>query len=104
MSEKKQTAFSMLEHQFPNAANKLDTKEFIQAASCTVSLIERTGKVFSPVIYDMNGNIRKLKRKFDLDHGEFKYLEDMILNEQEQGSLIAVDALLWLKRYIIFTK
>ncbi|XP_037938836.1 pleckstrin homology domain-containing family A member 8 isoform X2 [Teleopsis dalmanni] len=68
---------------------KVQTVAFLEAATEIVSVLETFGKLFSPVISDMNGNI--------LDEIKYEYLEDMItLNVNVDN--FAANALLWLKR------
>ncbi|XP_019768150.1 uncharacterized protein LOC109543069 isoform X2 [Dendroctonus ponderosae] len=52
------TAFSVLQVQFPVATDRLRTLDFLEAAHGLVTIVERFGKVFAPVINDMNGNIK----------------------------------------------
>ncbi|KAJ8944532.1 hypothetical protein NQ318_009695 [Aromia moschata] len=100
-SEERKTAFSVLPAQFPNADEKIKTKDFFGSLfSC--SLFKKFGKVFSPVTYDMKGNIKKLTSKYEEDREKHEYLEDMILREQELGGIIATDALMWLRRALDF--
>lgn len=100
--EETKTAFSILPVQFPSGDGKIKTKEFLDAASGAVTLVERFGKVFSPVIYDMNGNIRKLTQKYEENKENNEYLEDMVLKEQQEGQGFATDALMWLRRALHF--
>ncbi|CAH2007564.1 unnamed protein product [Acanthoscelides obtectus] len=101
-AEDKKTAFCVLQVHFPNPSEKIKTFEFLQASFATVSLINRFGKIFSPVTYDMGGNISKLTGKYEEDESAHLYLEDMILNEHSEGGMVAVDALLWLRRGLNF--
>ncbi|XP_018564403.1 pleckstrin homology domain-containing family A member 8 [Anoplophora glabripennis] len=100
--EETKTIFSILPAQFPSVDGKIKTKEFLDAASGAVTLVDRFGKVFSPVTYDMNGNIRKLSQKYEEDTENNEYLEDMILKEQQGGQGLATDALMWLRRALHF--
>ncbi|KAL1488543.1 hypothetical protein ABEB36_015007 [Hypothenemus hampei] len=101
-NEESKTAFTILSIYFPEPGEKIKTLEFLEASSGIVSLVEKFGKVFSPVVTDMNGNIKKLFRKYneniDLNHN----IEDMILREKMEGDIIATDALLWLRRALHF--
>ncbi|KAJ8917656.1 hypothetical protein NQ315_005103 [Exocentrus adspersus] len=102
LQEETKTAFSILPVQFPSVNEKIKTKEFLDASSGAVCLIERFGKVFSPVTYDMNGNIKKLTHKYEEDLETHEYLEDMILQEQQSGQGSATDSLMWLRRALHF--
>lgn len=69
----------------------------------SLSISDQFGKVFAPVVYDMNGNIEKLEKIY-LQNCEYnKYLEEMILHDIENKSIAAKDSLLWLKRYCSIT-
>lgn len=41
---------------------------------------------------------QKLTKVYERDREKFKYLHDMIICENEDGGILATDALLWLKR------
>ncbi|KAJ3642538.1 hypothetical protein Zmor_025306 [Zophobas morio] len=105
-SEESATIFSTLPGQFPNLVEnknqKMKTREFIDASSGVVTLVEKFGKVFAPVIYDMNGNIRKITGKYEEDKDKNEFMEDMILKQKEAGELVVVNALQWLRRALHF--
>ncbi|CAG9767296.1 unnamed protein product [Ceutorhynchus assimilis] len=104
-NEESKTAFSVLSAHFPEPGEKLKTLEFLDAAAGVVSLVEKLGKIFSPVVNDINGNIKKLLESYNKDPETNEYLEDMILKEQIEGDNsrgIATDALLWLRRALHF--
>ncbi|KAJ8909552.1 hypothetical protein NQ315_010844 [Exocentrus adspersus] len=104
--EKIKTIFSTLPAQFPlaNDTSKIKTREFLNASLATVFLLERIGKLFAPIIYDMNSNLKQLKEKYEGKKKEYEYLEDMILDEKEAGQTTATDALLWLRRALHFVE
>ncbi|EFA09993.1 glycolipid transfer protein [Tribolium castaneum] len=105
-SEDSATIFSTLPGQFPNLLEdgdqKIKTREFLDASAGVVILVERFGKVFTPVIYDMNGNIKKITVKYEEDRENYEFLEDMILKQKNVGQLLVVDALQWLRRALHF--
>ncbi|CAH1379113.1 unnamed protein product [Tenebrio molitor] len=105
-SEESATLFSTLPGQFPNVAEdreqKIKTREFLDASSGVVILVEKFGKVFAPVIYDMNGNIRKISGKYEEDKENYEFVEDMVLKKRDAGDLVVVDALQWLRRALHF--
>lgn len=86
--------------QFPELINgKINTEEFLLAAASVVRTIDKFGKLFAPVRYDMQGNIDKLQTRYSKDVKVNSTLQDMILLEKStEQDLIAVDALMWLRR------
>ncbi|XP_064546595.1 glycolipid transfer protein [Drosophila montana] len=82
---------------FPNASDKIETQTFLNAAKEIVTVIETFGKLFTPVISDMNGNINKLTKVYGTDVLKYQYLEDMIVLNVDVDDF-AANALLWLKR------
>lgn len=85
---------------FPNITeDKIRTVEFLDAARGLVRIIEKLGKVFAPVKYDIQGNIDKLTSRHAKDKEKNAILQDMILIEKNtETKLIATDALTWLTR------
>ncbi|XP_034480416.1 glycolipid transfer protein [Drosophila innubila] len=82
---------------FPEAVDKIETQTFLNAAKEIVTVIETFGKLFTPVISDMNGNINKLTKVYGTDVLKYQYLEDMIVLNVNVDDF-AANALLWLKR------
>ncbi|XP_050452446.1 glycolipid transfer protein [Cataglyphis hispanica] len=86
--------------QFPEIIdNKINTEEFLEAARNVVRTVDKFGKLFAPVRYDMQGNIDKLTTRYSMDKKNNSTLQDMILLEKStEKDLIATDALMWLRR------
>ncbi|KAL6263140.1 hypothetical protein P5V15_005942 [Pogonomyrmex californicus] len=86
--------------QFPELVdNKINTEKFLQAAHDVVQTVDKFGKLFAPVRYDMQGNIDKLTIRYSMDKIANSTLQDMILLEKStEKDLVAVDALMWLRR------
>ncbi|XP_046421799.1 glycolipid transfer protein [Neodiprion virginianus] len=83
----------------PVIDGKINTAEFLAAAQGVVRIVDKFGKLFAPVKYDMQGNIDKLNTKYVADKEKHSTLHDMILLEKISGkTIIATDALLWLRR------
>ncbi|XP_011188877.1 glycolipid transfer protein [Zeugodacus cucurbitae] len=81
----------------PATEDKVETEAFLESAREIVTVIESFGKLFTPVISDMNGNITKLTKVYNMDKIKYVYLEDMIILNVNVNNF-AADALLWLKR------
>ncbi|XP_016973517.1 glycolipid transfer protein [Drosophila rhopaloa] len=81
----------------PNTTDKLETQAFLAASKEIVTVIETFGKLFTPVINDMNGNINKLTKAYGSDVLKYQYLEDLIVLNVNVDDF-AANALLWLKR------
>ncbi|XP_011161463.1 glycolipid transfer protein [Solenopsis invicta] len=86
--------------QFPEIIDdKINTEEFLEAARDVVRTVDKFGKLFAPVRYDMQGNIDKLTTRYSMNKTANSTLQDMILLEKStEKDLIAVDALMWLRR------
>ncbi|XP_053950698.1 glycolipid transfer protein [Anastrepha ludens] len=81
----------------PAVEKKVETEAFLEAAKEIVTVIESFGKLFTPVINDMNGNITKLTKVYSKDKTKYVYLEDVVILNVNVDTY-AADALLWLKR------
>ncbi|XP_067640191.1 glycolipid transfer protein isoform X2 [Eurosta solidaginis] len=81
----------------PLNEKKIETESFLEAAKEVVTIIESFGKIFKPVINDMNGNITKLTKAYGKDKAKYFYLDDLIIFNINIDNF-AADALLWLKR------
>uniref|UniRef100_A0A914X4J5 Pleckstrin homology domain-containing family A member 8 n=1 Tax=Plectus sambesii TaxID=2011161 RepID=A0A914X4J5_9BILA len=85
------------------------TKEFLEACSELAKIFDVLGSAaFAPVKMDLNGNIRKLTQKYQVDQEKFSTLQAMVQNEIDKKTTekanSATDALLWLKRGISFLR
>ncbi|CAL7950810.1 unnamed protein product [Xylocopa violacea] len=99
-NNEKCTLASEIEVLFPEIIEeKIKTTEFLDAVRGIVRIIEKLGKVFAPVKYDMQRNIDKLATKYAENKEANTTLQDMILNERNtETNLIATGALMWLTR------
>ncbi|KAL4714071.1 hypothetical protein ACJJTC_008425 [Scirpophaga incertulas] len=85
---------------FPPIVNEtINVNDFLCASDDLVSLIERLGKVFSPVKYDMQGNIDKIRSCMIVDD---ICLFEVMRNEVNNGKFNAVEGLMWLNRALLF--
>ncbi|CAL1686374.1 unnamed protein product [Lasius platythorax] len=79
--------------------DKINTEEFLQAARDVVLIVDKFGKLFISIRYDMQGNIDKLTTRYSMDKKSNSTLQDMILLEKStEENLIAVNALMCLTR------
>ncbi|KAK9890733.1 hypothetical protein WA026_012081 [Henosepilachna vigintioctopunctata] len=102
-AEDSYTAFTELKETFPHFdTEKIKTEELLEGSRGIVKVIDRFGKVFAPVVFDMNRNIDKINVKFVTDEKSFEYVEDMVLLEKGSDSNVATDALQWLRRALHF--
>ncbi|XP_072038634.1 glycolipid transfer protein-like [Amphiura filiformis] len=83
---------------------EIETEAFLLASQDSViNLLDILGpKAFAFVKADVNGNISKLKARYDENPSKYKTLTAIVLEEIEQGTTrrphSATDALLWLTR------
>ncbi|RZF34328.1 hypothetical protein LSTR_LSTR008867 [Laodelphax striatellus] len=98
-SEEGKNFFTTVQAPFPDLTDgKINTVQYLEACKGVVELVDRFGKVFAPVKYDMSGNIDKLSEKYASDVDKFEFLNDMVLHDKEAHEITAIDALLWLNR------
>lgn len=82
----------------------INTLEFLEAASGVVMLFDELGSAaFSLVKSDLNGNITKVRTKYDSDPQAFETLQKIVLAEAGSKDRTATQGLLWLKRGLEFT-
>ncbi|KAK2710540.1 glycolipid transfer protein-like isoform X2 [Artemia franciscana] len=66
-------------------------------------MINLLGKVFSPVKSDINGNVDKIRKAYQLQPDAYRHLNDLIIIEApKKMSSVSLEALLWLKRGLEF--
>jgi len=106
--------FSQLEHSFVGVKFQtvegqleIPTESFLLASGDFLPILDKLGsKAFSPVKMDINGNITKIRLKFETNKEEFTTLQSIIRYEQKTHttnvSNSATDAIMWLKRGLSF--
>ncbi|XP_002127530.2 glycolipid transfer protein [Ciona intestinalis] len=104
----------LLETNFPNVPDckQIKTEEFLEACSKIPSIFDLLGgKVFYPVKNDVVGNIKKIQDRFLQNPIKFATLNQIIEEEKletdkalkaKDGGGIATNALMWLKRGLLF--
>lgn len=84
-----------------NNNNKIISKAFLESAYQVVESIESFGRLFTPIVKDMRGNVKRLETKYKENEQIFYYLEDLVLLDKDgnENTFDAVaEGLLWLKR------
>lgn len=80
---------------------KIVSKAFLESAYEVIGSIESFGRLFTPIVNDMRGNVKRLETKYKDNEQQFYYLEDLVLLDTD-GNKHSFDAvtegLLWLKR------
>lgn len=83
---------------------RIGTKAFLEATCNVPQVFDYLSAAFKPVKSDINGNITKLKNRYDTDPAKFETLNDLIdwelaeINKNTPPKVSVIDALLWLKR------
>lgn len=102
------TWFESLEKHFSDvpvgADQGIATEAFLAAAASTTSLFDLLGSVaFTPVKNDMNGNIKKIRDRYNASPSNSGTLQELCKNELASKSHTATEGLLWLTRGLDFT-
>ena len=86
---------------------EIPTDQFLLASGDFLPILDKLGsKAFAPVKMDLNGNIRKIRVKYETDADQFPTLQSIIRSEQKANTTnvanSATDAIMWLKRGLSF--
>ncbi|KAK6346877.1 hypothetical protein TWF696_006982 [Orbilia brochopaga] len=84
----------------------INTTEFLEASESLVTLFDLLGAAtFSPVTSDMNGNIKKVRDRYEASPAVSGTLQELVDHEsKEKGNkATATQGLLWLLRGLDFT-
>ncbi|KAL0067364.1 hypothetical protein AAF712_005592 [Marasmius tenuissimus] len=79
----------------------VDTSAFLEACKGLVDLLGSAA--FSTVVSDLNGNIAKVKTRYDADPAKSATLELLVENEKGEKKRTATEGLMWLLRGLSFT-
>ncbi|KAJ3310344.1 hypothetical protein HDV04_005095 [Boothiomyces sp. JEL0838] len=82
---------------------EVETIPFLNSVEVLVKLLDSLGSAFSPVRSDIQGNVTKLKTRYDQFPDKSKTLQSIVISEKPEKKRIATEALLWLKRGLEFT-
>lgn len=85
---------------FSYVNGKINVIEFLEATSSLIRVIERLGKAFAPVKYDMEGNVEKIKKYYKYDNNSC--LLELMAEEYTKGKSEAAEGILWLNRALLF--
>ncbi|KAF9491893.1 glycolipid transfer protein [Pleurotus eryngii] len=82
----------------------VDTVAFLEASKGLVGLFDILGSAaFTMVVSDLNGNIAKVKARYDAAPTLSGTLEQLVENEKKEKKQPATEGLMWLLRGLIFT-
>ncbi|KAF9228875.1 het-c2 protein [Gyrodon lividus] len=82
----------------------IDTFAFLEAAEGVVRLFKLLDNpAFTPVVSDLEGNITKVRARYDSHRTQSTTLELLIQNEQSDKKRSATEGLMWLLRGLSFT-
>lgn len=77
---------------------KIKIEEFLVASQEIITLMESFGRLFTPVINDMQNNHDKIKKYLENSTSDIEFLEDLILDDLKNPHNSTKLSLLWLKR------
>ncbi|TKR67986.1 hypothetical protein L596_024044 [Steinernema carpocapsae] len=101
-----ETYFSHEDRMFPDLEDgKIPTEQFIRACQGIADFVGFLGTAFGPVKSDINGNVTRVRAKYESNKEAMPYLQDLVdLDLKETGGNLgnATEALLWLKRGLEF--
>jgi len=82
----------------------IDTVQFIQASEALSQMFTLfNSTAFSVVQNDINGNIKKLRERYEATGDKSRTIELLVKNEQGEKKRTATEGLLWLNRGLRFT-
>ncbi|KAF8740167.1 hypothetical protein AX14_008355 [Amanita brunnescens Koide BX004] len=88
----------------PVTDDSIDTLSFLEASKGLVGLFDLLGsKAFSVVQADLNGNIAKVKARYDAAPTLSGSLQALVVNERAEKKNTATEGLMWLLRGLSFT-
>ncbi|XP_067004203.1 pleckstrin homology domain-containing family A member 8-like [Anabrus simplex] len=103
LPEAERTYLNTLQTPFPSIVDgKIETEDFLEAVKGVLVLIEKFRQVFAPIKFDMWRCLETLEERYVADKTTYRYLTDMINQEQAEGGMRVTESLLWLKRALHF--
>ncbi|KAI9346418.1 glycolipid transfer protein domain-containing protein [Zopfochytrium polystomum] len=89
-----------------HADESIDVVTFLEATEGLLSVFDMLGSAFSVVKSDIQGNIGKIRNKYNEDPVKFATLQGFVQSEvadKNDKKKVATEGLLWLKRTLEFT-
>ncbi|XP_011499348.1 PREDICTED: glycolipid transfer protein isoform X2 [Ceratosolen solmsi marchali] len=85
---------------FPEPINgEISSKDFLTASRGVIRILDYCGKMFMPVKHNLQVNIDKIAKIFNLNRKNYSTLQKIIIEQKnEVESRTVIDALLWLGR------
>ncbi|KAG0232746.1 glycolipid transfer protein domain-containing protein [Mortierella sp. GBAus27b] len=81
----------------------VDTEQFLQATEGLIGIFDLFGTVFGVVQNDMNGNVKKIRERYQQNPAVNSTLQKLVLAELAEKKKTASEGLLWLTRGLDFT-
>ena len=103
-----ETFFTNVEPPMPAVPEdgKIEAGPFLEAAKQIVPFFDSIGTAFIPVKNDIDGNVKKLQKKYESNPEKYKtfhaMLDEEIMMKQTKSGSSASISLLWLKRALQF--
>ncbi|GAA5896376.1 hypothetical protein JCM3775_001999 [Rhodotorula graminis] len=89
----------------PVSADGVDTLQFLEATEGLIKMFDLLGSTaFTIVQNDMNGNVTKIRTRYNAAPAQSQTLEQLVANEQGEKKRTATEGLLWLLRGLRFTQ
>ncbi|ORZ16325.1 glycolipid transfer protein domain-containing protein [Absidia repens] len=87
-----------------DTSSGVNTAQFLEATEGVVTLFDSLGSsAFTVVQNDMNGNIKKIRTRYESNPTANDTLENLLANEAHEKKRVATEGLLWLIRGLDFT-
>ncbi|GAA5887767.1 hypothetical protein JCM16303_002322 [Sporobolomyces ruberrimus] len=89
----------------PVTEEGVDTLQFLEATQGLIGIFDLLGSAaFSVVKNDMNGNVKKIRDRYETNPTQNSTLEKLVEHEKPEKKRTATEGLLWLTRGLKFTQ
>lgn len=83
-----------------NDSKEIDTLKFLEATEGVIALFSiLNATAFGIIISDMNGNVTKIRQKYNENPRQGSTLQGIVNSESNLKKKVATEGLLWLRRY-----